>query len=461
MSLVNSLARRDAAVLLHPQTDWRAHEESGALVVTRGEGVHVFDEDDKGYIEGMAGLWCTALGFSEPRLVEAARRQMSLLPYEHVYSHQTHGPAVELAERLLALAPPSMTKVFFACSGSEANDTIVRMIWYYNNALGRPAKKKIVSRRRAFHGSTCVSGSVTGLPNLQADFDLPLPGFVHARAPHHYREGLPGESEEDFATRLAEELEQLIVAEGGAEHCAAFFAEPVMGAGGVVVPPQTYFAKVKTVLDRYDMLLVADEVICGFGRTGNMWGSETFGMQPDFITVAKALSSAYLPISGVMTTQAVYNVLADNSRRRGFFGHGFTYSAHPVSAAVALETLAIYAERDVLGHVRQVAPVFQRELRRFADHPLVGEARGVGLVGALEMVADKAARTPFDPSLKVGARIARAARDHGLITRAMGDTMGFSPPLVISETEIVEMFARFARALDEIAGSVLPTQRAA
>ena len=461
MSLVNSLARRDAAVLLHPQTDWRAHEESGALVVARGDGVHVYDENDKDYIEGMAGLWCTSLGFSEPRLVEAARRQMSLLPYEHVYSHQTHGPAVELAERLLALAPPSMKKVFFACSGSEANDTIVRMIWYYNNALGRPKKKKIVSRRRAFHGSTCVSGSVTGLPNLQADFDLPLPGFVHTRAPHHYREGLPGESEEDFATRLAGELEHLIVAEGGAEQCAAFFAEPVMGAGGVIVPPRTYFAKIKAVLDRYDMLLVADEVICGFGRTGNMWGSETFGMQPDFMTVAKALSSAYLPISGVMTTQAVYDVLADNSRRRGFFGHGFTYSAHPVSAAVALETLAIYAERDVLGHVRRVAPVFQRALRQFEDHPLVGEARGVGLVGALEMVADKAHKTPFDPSLKIGPRIARAAREQGLITRAMGDTMGFSPPLVISETEIVEMFARFGRALDEIAGSVKPAQQAA
>jgi 4-aminobutyrate---pyruvate transaminase len=461
MSLVNSLARRDAAVLMHPQTDWKTHAETGALVVTRGDGVHVFDENGKSHIEGMAGLWCTSLGFSEPRLVEAARRQMSELPYEHVYTHQTHGPAVELAETLLALAPEAMTKVFFACSGSEANDTIVRMIWYYNNALGRRSKKKIVSRNRAFHGSTCVSGSITGLAGLQADFDLPLPGFVHTRAPHLYREGRPGESEEAFATRLAEELEQLILAEGGAEHCAAFFAEPVMGAGGVVVPPRTYFEKIQAVLDRYDMLLVADEVICGFGRTGNMWGAETFGMRPDFMTVAKALSSAYLPISGVMTTQKVFDVLADNSRRRGFFGHGFTYSAHPVSAAVALETLAIYKERDVLGHVQRVAPTFQRELRRFADHPLVGEARGVGLVGALEMVADKDARTPFDPALKVGPRIARAAREHGIITRAMGDTMGFSPPLVISEAEITEMFARFGRALAEVASAVLPGAKAA
>ncbi len=460
MSLPNSLSRRDAAVLMHPQTDWRAHQEQGALVVARGEGVQVFDEDDKGYIEGLAGLWCTSLGFSEPRLVEAARRQMSVLPYDHVYGHQTHGPAVELSERLLALAPAQMSKVFFACSGSEANDSIVRMVWYYNNALGRARKKKMISRHRAFHGSTCVSGSLTGLPQLQADFDLPLPGFLHTGTPHHYRNARPGESEEDFATRLADELEQLILAEGGAECCAAFIAEPVMGAGGVVVPPRTYFEKIKPVLDRYDMLLIADEVICGFSRTGNMWGSETFNMVPDFMTVAKALSSAYLPISAVMTTDKVYEVLADNSRKRGFFGHGFTYSAHPVSAAVALETLKIYEERDVLGHVRSVAPAFQAGLRQFAGHDLVGEARGVGLVGAIEVVADKATKQPFDPSEKVGARIAKAARRHGLITRAMGDSLGFSPPLIITQAEIAEMFARLRRALDEVATEMQPAKAA-
>ncbi|MGI4955392.1 MAG: aspartate aminotransferase family protein [Janthinobacterium lividum] len=461
MSVPNSLSRRDAAVLMHPQTDWRAHAEQGALVIARGQGVHVFDENDKEYIEGMAGLWCTSLGFSEPRLVEAATRQMSILPYDHVYTHQTHGPAVELSETLLAMAPPQMTKVFFACSGSEANDTIVRMVWYYNNALDRPRKKKIIARRRGFHGSTCVSGSLTGLPNLQADFDLPLPGFLHTTAPHHYREGRPGESEEDFATRLAEELEQLILAEGGAETVAAFIAEPVMGAGGVVVPPRTYFQKIKPVLDKYDMLLIADEVICGFGRTGNMWGSETFGMEPDFMTVAKALSSAYMPISGVMTTDRVFQVMADNSRKRGSFGHGFTYSAHPVSAAVALETLRIYRERDIIGHVRDVAPGFQAALRAFADHPLVGEARGVGLVGAIEMVADKASRRAFDPAQKVGPRIAKAAREHGLVTRAMGDSMGFSPPLVITATEITEMFARFGRALDQVAAEMPASRQAA
>lgn len=460
-SLANSLSRRDVAVLLHPQTDFRAHEEQGALVIARGEGVRVYDENDKEYIEGLAGLWCASLGFSEPRLVEAARKQMATLPYDHVYSHQTHGPAVELAETLLGMAPNPMSKVFFACSGSEANDTIVRMIWYYNNALGRPRKKKMIARKRAFHGSTGISGSLTGLPHLQADFDLPLPGFLHTTTPHHYRNANEGESEEDFATRLANELEQLIVAEGGAECCAAFIAEPVMGAGGVVVPPRTYFQKIQAVLERYDMLMIADEVICGFGRTGNMWGCDTYAIRPDFVTVAKALSSAYMPISGVMTSDRIYQVLADNSKKRGFFGHGFTYSAHPVPAAVALETLRIYQERDMLGHVRRVAPVFQQALKSFADHPLVGEARGVGLVGAIEVVADKATKRAFEPAEKVGARIAKAARQNGLIVRAMGDSIGFSPPLVINEAEVAEMFARFGKALDEVAAEVRPASKAA
>ena len=461
MTVPNSLSRRDAAVLLHPQTDWRAHAEQGALVVERGEGVHVFDENGAELIEGMAGLWCTSLGFSEKRLVEAATRQMNILPYDHVYSHQTHGPAVELAETLLAMAPNRMARVFFACSGSEANDTAVRMVWYYNNALGRPAKKKMIARRRGFHGSTCVSGSLTGLPNLQADFDLPLPGFLHTTAPHFYREGRANETEEQFATRLADELEALILAEGGAEHCAAFIAEPVMGAGGVVVPPAGYFAKIQPVLKKYDMLLIADEVICGFGRTGNIWGSQTFGMAPDIVTCAKALSSAYMPISAVMVSEAVYDVMADNSRRRGAFGHGFTYSAHPVAAAVALETLRIYAERDIVGHVREVAPVFQQALHAFAGHPLVGETRGVGLVGAVELVADKGSRRAFEPAMKVGPRVAKAARAAGLVTRAMGDTMGFSPPLVITAAEVREMFARFGRALDEVAGELAGARQAA
>ncbi|MCC7276371.1 MAG: aspartate aminotransferase family protein [Alphaproteobacteria bacterium] len=445
----NSASSRDVATLLHPQTNWRAHEQQGAFVVSRGEGVRVFDENGKDYIEGMAGLWCASLGFSERRLTEAATRQMNTLPYYHIYNHKSHDPAIELAERVLALTPVPMSKVFFANSGSEANDTVIRMVWYYNNGLGRPKKKKFVSRHRAFHGSTLMAGSLTGIPALHREFDLPLPGVVHTDCPHHYRNGLPGESEEDFATRLADNLEKLIVAEGGAETCAAFIAEPVMGAGGVVVPPRTYFEKVQKVLRKYDMLMVADEVICGFGRTGNMFGSETFGIQPDIMVVAKALSSAYLPISGIIVNDKVYQGLADNSAKVGMFGHGFTYSAHPVAAAVAVETLRIYEERDIIGHIRKVAPVLQAGLRRFADHPLVGEVRGVGLVGAVEVVRDKATREAFKPEERVGPTIAKAAEQQGLIVRAMGDSIGFSPPLIITEDEIGEMLGRFGRALDE------------
>jgi 4-aminobutyrate--pyruvate transaminase len=446
----NSASSRDVATLLHPQTNFRAHEQQGAFVVTRGEGVRVFDENGKDYIEGMAGLWCASLGFSEKRLADAATRQLNTLPYYHIYNHKSHDPGIELAERLLALMPVPMSKVFFANSGSEANDTVIRLVWYYNNALGRPKKKKFVSRQRAFHGSTLMAGSLTGLPALHREFDLPLGGVVHTDCPHHYRGALPGESEEDFATRLADNLEKLIIAEGGAETCAAFIAEPVMGAGGVVVPPRTYFEKIQKVVKKYDMLMVADEVICGFGRTGNMFGSETFGIRPDILVVAKGLSSAYLPISGIAISDPVYQAIADNSAKVGMFGHGFTYSAHPVAAAVAVETLRIYEERDILTHIRAVAPVLQSGLRRFADHPLVGEVRGVGLVGAIELVRDKATKEAFRPDERIGPRVAKAAETHGLIVRAMGDSIGFSPPLIITADEIDQMLARFGKALDDV-----------
>jgi 4-aminobutyrate---pyruvate transaminase len=447
--LSNSPGSRDAKVVLHPQTNFRAHEKEGAFVVARGEGVRVFDENGKDYIEAMAGLWCASLGFSENRLVEAAARQMRALPYYHIYTSKSHMPVIELAERILALMPVPMSKVFFTNSGSEANDTIVRMVWYYNNALGRTKKKKIVSRLKAFHGSTIAACSLTGLPNLHRDFDLPLPGFLHTDCPHYWRSAEPGESEEDYASRLADNLEKLILAEGGAETCAAFIAEPVMGAGGVIVPPRTYFEKIERVLKKYDMLMIADEVICGFGRTGNMFGSETFNIRPDIMTIAKALSSAYLPIAGVVVSDPVYQVLADNTQKIGMFGHGFTYSAHPVSAAVALETLKIYEERDILSHIRRVAPRLQEGLRRFADHPLVGEVRGVGLVAGVELVRDKATKEPFPAADGVGRALSKAAEQHGLIVRAMGDSIGFSPPLIITEGEIDETIARFGKALDD------------
>ena len=443
----NSAAARDVAYQLHPYTNARKHEAEGPLIIERGEGIQVFDEQGKSYIEGMAGLWCTSLGFNEPRLVEAATRQLQTLPYYHTFAHKTGVPPVELAEKLIGLAPVPMSKVFFANSGSEANDSVVKLVWYASNAMGRPERKKIISRIKGYHGVTVASASLTGLPYNHRDFDLPIQNILHTSCPHHYRFAEAEESEEDFATRMAAELEQMILEEGP-ETIAAFIGEPVMGAGGVLLPPATYWEKIQAVLKKYDIWLVADEVICGFGRTGRMFGCETYGIKPDILVVAKALSSAYLPISAVMISEEVYQAVADNSAKIGTFGHGFTYTGHPVSAAVALETLKIYEERDLVSHVQGVAPRFQARLRKLGEHPLVGEAAGVGLIGAVELVADKAEKTPFDPVGSVGPVCAKAAEEEGLILRALMDRIGLCPPLIITAAEVDEMFDRFERALE-------------
>jgi len=441
-----TLQSRDVANMLHPYTHLRRHEAQGPLVITRGKGVYVYDDKGKEYIEALAGLWCVSLGFSEQRLADAAAKQMSTLPYYHTFASKSHDIGVELAEKLLGMMPVPMSKVFFSNSGSEANDTAMKMVWYYRNALGQHRKKKIISRIRGYHGVTVATASLTGLPDNHRDFDLPIANVRHADCPHHYRYGKAGETEEQFATRLAESLESQILREDP-ETVAAFIAEPVQGAGGVIVPPATYFPKIQAVLKKYDVLLIADEVICGFGRTANMFGTETFGLEPDIITVAKALSSGYVPISATVINDKLYQAFLNQSDKIGQFAHGYTYSNHPVPAAVALETLKIYEERSILDHVRSIAPGFQASLRQFADRPFVGEVRGVGLIGAIELVTDKATRVPFDRKLGVGAVVAKACQEQGLIIRALGDTIGFCPPLIITEAELKEVFARFDRAL--------------
>ncbi len=450
---MTSVCEADIAHLFHPYTNLVRHPETGPMVITRGEGVRVFDEQGKDYIEGLAGLWCTALGWGEERLVEAAAEQMRKLPFYHLFTSKTHEPATRLAEQLAQMAPVPDAKVLFACSGSESNDTAIKLIWYRNNACGLPDKKKIIARERAYHGVTVATASLTGLPVNQRGFDVPIDRILHTGNPHYWRCAEKGETEEQFASRRADELETLILAEGP-DTVAAFFAEPVMGAGGVIVPPATYFEKIQAVLRKYDVLLVADEVITGFGRTGNMFGSQTFGLKPDLMTVAKGLSSGYLPISALIVAGHVYDDVKTQAGEIGAFGHGFTYGGHPVSAAVALETLAIYAERDILGHVGRIAPALQRGLAELQQHPLVGEARGVGLIGAVELVADKDERRAFDPKLTVGARVVAKAQAHGVILRAMGDAVAFAPPLIISEAEIGEMLSRFRTALDEAHGEL-------
>ncbi|MGH6932983.1 MAG: aspartate aminotransferase family protein [Dongiaceae bacterium] len=445
----NSTAARDIAYHLHPFTNAVRHETDGPLVLASGKGIHVYDEDGREYIEALAGLWCASLGFGEERLVEAATRQMRKLPYYHSFAHKVPDVSVELAERLVKMAPVPMSHAFFCNSGSEANDTVVKLVWYINNALGRPNKKKIISRVKAYHGVTVAATSMQGLPINQRDFDLPLDRFLHTNCPHHYRFGQAGESEEDFAGRCAANLEKMIL-EQGPDTVAAFIAEPIQGAGGVILPPRTYFEKIQAVLAKYDILFVVDEVICGFGRTGNMFGSETFRLRPDIMTVAKALSSAYLPISAVLMNEKVYRIVRDNSGKIGTFGHGYTYSGHPVSAAVALETLKIYEERDILSQVRRVAPALQNGLRAFADHPLVGEVRGIGLIGGIELVKNKTTREPFDTPGQVGGYAVKCAQANGLLSRGLVDTFPFCPPLIITEAQIAEMLGRFKKTLDQV-----------
>ena len=445
----NSIEARDVAAHLHPFTDLAGLEKTGPHVFGRGEGIYVYDNDGNRFIEGLSGLWCAALGFSETRLVEAAARQMSTLPFYHNFAAKAVAPTIELADFLIKHAPVPMSKVFFTNSGSEANDTQVKIVWYYNNILGRPEKKKIIARKGAYHGITVAAASLTGLEYAHNAFDVPIANILHTDAPHYWKYGQTGESEEAYATRLAGNMEALIEAEG-ADTIAAFIAEPFLGAGGVIPPPRGYFEKVQEILDRHDILLIVDEVISGFFRTGNMFATETFGLRPDLITMAKQLSAAYLPIGAVMMSEKIHQVLVEGSRRFGVFGTGFTYSGHPVPAAVALEAQKIYQERDIGAHVRAVAGPFQARLRALGAHPLVGEARGLGLIGAIELVADKAARQNFDPGLKIGAWVARRATELGLIVRPLvNDTIAFCPPLIITEPQVHDMFDIMERALED------------
>lgn len=447
----NSSHAKDVAYHLHPATDMARHAERGPHIFCRGEGIYVYDDAGKRYIEGLAGLWCASLGFSEHRLVEAARRQLETLPFYHNFAHKAIEPAVELAAVLIERAPVPMSKVFFTNSGSEANDTQVKLVWYYNNILGRPNKKKIIARRGAYHGVTVASGSLTGLPVFHRAWDLPIANILHTDCPHFYHYGQAGESEEVFSARLAANLERLI-ADEGPDTVAAFIAEPFLGAGGVIPPPAGYFERIAPILKRHDILFIVDEVISGFYRTGNMYATETYRLEPDLITLAKALSASYQPIGAVMMNEKVYQAVVEGSRRHGLFGNGFTYSGHPVPAAVALETQRIYDADRIGAHVKAVAPRFQRRLSALADHPLVGETRGVGLIGALELVRDKASRQNFDPALRIGPWVLDRAAGHGLIVRALvNDTIALCPPLIITERQIDEMFDCLERALEDAA----------
>ena len=453
MNPTDSLTRADITNELHPYADARLHERIGPIVIDRGQGIYVYDTTGKEYIEGMAGLWSVAVGFNEPRLVQAAAAQMAKLPYYHMFGHKSHEPVIRLAEKLVAMTPPQLTRVFFTNSGSEAVDTTVKMVWYLNNALGRPKKKKFLARQKGYHGITVASGSLTGLPGNHRDFDLPAIPVRHLTCPHFYRFGAAGETEAQFTARLLSEAESVILAEGP-ETVAAFIGEPLMGAGGVMPPPQGYWQGIEALCRKYDILLVADEVINGFGRLGSSFGAVHYGFKPDLMVVSKQITSSYAPLAAVLFTEAVYGAIADNSAKIGTFGHGFTCSGHPLAMAVALENLKIMEERDLMGQAARVGAFMQKELRKLASHPLVGEVRGEGLIAGLELVEDKNSKRSFDPQLKVGLKAFDHAQRNGLIVRAIGDTVALCPPLIITEAQVQEVIARLKTTLDQTAAAL-------
>jgi 4-aminobutyrate--pyruvate transaminase len=417
------------------------------LVIDKSEGSYVYDINGIKYLDTLAGLWCTALGGNEPRLVDAAMAQLKTLPFYHSFWNRTTKPSLDLAKELLeTFTAAKMSKAFFTNSGSEANDTQVKIVWYYNNALGRPNKKKFIARSKSYHGSTLIAASLSGLTPLHQQFDLPAPFVLHTDCPHYWRFHLPGETEEEFSTRLAKNLEELILKEGP-ETIAAFIAEPVMGAGGVIPPPATYFDKIQAVIKKYDILFIADEVICAFGRLGTMYGCDKYNIKPDLVSVAKALSSAYVPIGAVMVSPEVAEVIYSQSNKLGSFAHGFTYSGHPVACAVALEALKIYKERNIPEYVKKISPRFQDGLKAFSDSPIIGEIRGTGLILGTEFTDNKSPNDPFPAEWGVGAFFGAECQKHGMLVRVAGDNIMMSPPLVITIEEIDELISIYGKAL--------------
>ena len=452
----NSVASRDVAYVLHSYTNLRRHETDGPMVVTRGEGIRVFDENGRDYIEGLAGLWCAGLGFSEKRLVQAATRQMEKLPFYHTFAHKTNEPTALLAEKLVSHLPKPLSKVYFANSGSEANDTAVKIVWYYNNILGRPEKKKIISRWRGYHGSGLVTGSLTGLELFHKKFDLPLDRILHTTAPVYYRRENLASSEAEFVAECVADLEALIEREG-ADTIAAFIGEPALGTGGLVPPPAGYWPAIQAVLDKHDILMIADEVVTGFGRLGSMFGSDHYGIRPDFITIAKGLTSAYAPLSGSIVSDRVWKVLEQGTDEFGAIGHGWTYSAHPIGAAAGVANLKLIDSLGLVENAGSVGAYLKQALTdAVGDHPNVGEVRGEGLLCAVEFVADKTDRTYFDPAQKVGGRIVGKLLEEGVIGRAMpqGDILGLAPPLCLTRAEADKIVAATQTALKTVAAEL-------
>ena len=434
------------SAVIYPSTNFKATEQ---LVIDRGEGVYVYDKQGKQYLEGMAGLWCTGLGYGNRELIDAISGQLSRMSFTHMFGGKTHQPGIDLANQLAAMVPVKDAKVFFGNSGSDANDTHIKLLRYYFNAIGRPGKRKIITRERAYHGVTVAAGSLTSLPANLAHFDSPLDalGILRTDHPHYYRGARTGETEAEFVARITANLEALIEREG-ADTIAAFIAEPITGASGVIVPPAGYYERVQAILAQHDILFWADEVITGFGRTGKLFGCETMNIrQPDQMTFAKQLSSAYYPISAAVIRGDMYEAMVEPSAEVGVFGHGYTYSGHPVACAAALKTLEIYQRDNIYAHAAEMGSYLQSRLAQLRAHERVGEVRGAGLIAAVELVDDKAAKTP---AVDLARRVTQLCQDNGLIVRNVaGCALAVCPPLIITRVQVDEIVDKLTASLNQ------------
>ena len=442
-------AEQEKKYFINPYTNLKDIRKHGSLAIEKGNGIYVYDENNNKYIEGLAGLWCVALGFNNKRLIKAANKQFNLLPNYHSFTGKVPLITLQLSEELVKISPKSLTKVLYANSGSESNDTAIKMAWYYQNALGRTKKKKIISRYRGYHGVTIMSGSLTGMDYAHKGFDMPRDFVIHTDSPHYYKDGLTHESSIEFVNRLLKNLENLILKEGS-ENIAAMILEPIQGAGGVIIPPENYLDRVQKLLKKNDILLIVDEVICGFGRTGKMFGCDTFKIEPDMMVTAKGLSSGYLPISALLINDEIYEKVSNFSSVNNVFGHGYTYSGHPVAAAVALETIKIFKDENIIDHVNEISEKFNTKMEQLCEYSIVGNARSLGLIGAIELVKNKNNKTYFDPKIAIGSRIVKNAQRNGLIVRALqGDIVALCPPLIINSKELDTLFKKFDKSIKE------------
>lgn len=450
-----SVAAMDRASVLHPFTQLKdfAEGRSGEpTVMETGKGVRIRDSTGREYLDGFAGLYCVNIGYGRTEVAEAIAAQAHKLAYYHTYAAHTTAALARLSDRLVRMAPGRMSRVFYGLSGSDANETNAKLVWYYNNLRGKPRKKKIIARERGYHGCTVLAGSLTGMSFYHDHMDLPVGGILRSGVPHHYWGSEPGESERAFSARRAGELEALILREDP-ETVGAFIGEPVLGTGGLIPPPEGYWDAIQAVLGKYDILLIMDEVICGFGRIGTPFGSHLYGIEPDLITAAKGLTSGYFPMSAAIVSEKVYRVMEDHAPEVGLFSHGYTYSGHPIGAAAANAALDIVEREQLTERARVTGAYLNRRLREsFENHPIVGEVRGVGMLAAIEFVREPGTKTRFDASVKVGARISAAARRRNLIARAMphGDILGFAPPLVMTTEEVDEMIEITRAAVSEV-----------